>query len=155
MTEMWADIEYFSNYEVSNIGNVRNKKTGKLLHQHDRKGYLSVMLFDTGLPKRHYVHRLVAKSFMENPNTLPQVNHKNGVKRDNRIENLEWCDGFYNQQHSRNVLKNGNRRVRCVETGVEYESVKHAAECSGSYIPNIVRACRNASTAAGLHWEYV
>lgn len=158
MTNMpvtWNDINDFPNYEVSNIGDIRNKKTKLVLnHNINDHGYHRVMLYKDG-PKRVSVHRIVAKTFIDNPKSLPQINHINGNKSDNRVENLEWCDAFYNQQHRRNILKLGNRSVRCIETGKEFGSIKEAADALNSHVPDIVRACKNGSTAKGYHWEYI
>jgi len=156
MTERWERIADFPAYEVSNIGNVRNRKTGKVLHQCKQPGaYNSVMLYSNSKkPKRCRVHRLVADAFLLNLDDLPQVNHKDGNKTNNCVENLEWCTRSENQQHRRNVLKKGLRPVVCVETQRFYESVKSAAEQNKSHIPNIVRACQKGSTASGLHWKY-
>ena len=143
-------------YDVDKSGTVVNVKTGKILHQHkDKNGYLFVTLCNNGKQKRIAVHRLVALKFIPNTMNLPQVNHKNGIKTDNRVENLEWCTASENQQHRRYTLKSGNRRVKRIETDTIYDSIKQAAEDNSSHIPNIVRACANNSTAAGFHWSYV
>ena len=143
-------------YDVTESGIVVNTKTGKVLHQYKIEyGYLRVALCENGKQKRVFVHRLVAMKYIPNPHNLPQVNHKNGIKTDNRVENLEWCTASENQQHRRYVLKSGNRRVKRIETDTIYDSIKQAAEDNSSHIPNIVRACANNSTAAGFHWSYV
>ena len=143
-------------YDVTESGIVVNAKTGKVLHQYkSTHGYLRVALCENGKQKRVFVHRLVAMKYIPNPHNLPQVNHKNGVKTDNRVENLEWCTASENQQHRRYVLKSGNRRVKRIETDTIYDSIKQAAEDNSSHIPNIVRACANNSTAGGFHWSYV
>ena len=143
-------------YDVTESGIVVNTKTGKALHQYKSEyGYLRVALCENGKQKRVFVHRLVAMKYIPNPHNLPQVNHKNGIKTDNRVENLEWCTASENQQHRRYVLKSGNRRVKRIETDTIYDSIKQAAEDNSSHIPNIVRACANNSTAAGFHWSYV
>ena len=99
--EKWKDIEgYDGMYQVSSLGRVRSKKYGRwkvLRPQKNRDGYLSVNLSKNSNQKRHSVHRLVAKAFIDNDNTLnDQVNHRNEDKTDNRVTNLEWCDRSYN-----------------------------------------------------------
>lgn len=96
--EIWCDVVgYEGRYKVSNYGNVRSenwKNTGVaknlFLKKHNR-GYLQVELMDKGKAKTYLVHRIVAQAFIPNPNNLPQVNHINEDKTDNRVENLEWC----------------------------------------------------------------
>lgn len=91
MNEVWKSFEgYGKGYEVSNLGRVR--RGNKVLTNHiDRYGYVYVSLSYKGSIKKFKVHRLVAESFIENPNKLPCVNHINQIKSDNSINNLEWC----------------------------------------------------------------
>lgn len=155
-TETWKRIDGFERYAVSSLGRVKRCATGRILHQCNSAGYKTVMLFFDGkTKKRRSVHRLVAEAFLDNPDCLPEVNHKDGNKSNNCADNLEWCTRSENQQHRRSVLKKGLRPVKCVETGTVYESVKLAATINNSFIPNIVRACQKGSTAVGLHWQYV
>ena len=85
----WKNIEERSNYSISTNGSVRNDKTGRILKLHlGTSGYLQVMLGRKTTPL--YVHRLVAKAFIKNPNNYPQVDHINGNKLDNSVENLRW-----------------------------------------------------------------
>lgn len=96
MIEIWKDIpNYEGLYTISNLGNIKNKK--HLLKAHNNgRGYLNVHLYKKGISKIYYVHRLVGYAFLENPLNLPEINHKNGIRNDNRLENLEWCDKSYN-----------------------------------------------------------
>lgn len=85
----WKIISDKPNYSVSTNGDIKNNKTGRILKLHlGTSGYLQVMLGRKTTPL--YVHRLVAKAFIDNPAKLPQVDHKNGNKTDNRVENLRW-----------------------------------------------------------------
>ena len=84
------------------------KKETKTFGYKDKKGYLNYDFRRRG-GKVVKVHRLVAEAFIPNPNNLPQINHKNGIKTDNRVENLEWCDNSYNQLHAfKNGLQKGD-----------------------------------------------
>lgn len=104
----WKTIEGYPDYEVSNTGQVRNKKSGKTLKPpKNTSGYLQVFLYNNGRRKKKCVHRLVAEAFIDNPNPeeFDQVNHKNSCRTDNRVENLEWCSNAYNQRH---MVANGH-----------------------------------------------
>lgn len=92
---MWRQIEDKPNYAVNSDGRIKNIKTGRILKVSTRKdGYCQVMLGRKTTPL--YVHRLVATAFIPNPNALPQVDHINGVKDDNRKENLRWVNASQN-----------------------------------------------------------
>lgn len=96
--EIWKIIKGYENlYEVSNKGNVRSIKRKMLLKPFDNGlGYLRVWLYKKNKRELFYIHRLVAETFIPNPNNLPEVNHINEDKTDNRVENLEYCDRMYN-----------------------------------------------------------
>jgi hypothetical protein len=105
--EIWKDIkDYEGIYQASNFGNLRSlnyKRSGKiqvLKPALDNKGYLRTALMKSGVLKTVKVHRVIAQTFIENLNNKPQVNHINGVKNDNTIVNLEWCDNTENQNHA-------------------------------------------------------
>lgn len=110
--EIWKTIDGYENYQVSNFGNVkslnyRNTKTQKILKNIKMKiGYNSVTINK----KIFYVHRLVAIHFIENPFKKREVNHINGIKDDNRIENLEWTTHSENMKHAFNTKLNIPKR---------------------------------------------
>jgi hypothetical protein len=113
MSEVWKRVVCNDNYEVSSLGNVRRcnggkgARIGKQLKCSTKKiGYPATVLTKNGKQTLHYVHRLVAEAFF-GPTVGMDVNHKNGVKDDNRVENLEWCTRQQNLQHSMRVLGNG------------------------------------------------
>ena len=107
MNEIWRSVkDYEGLYEVSNWGRVRNCRTGCVLRPgKHRDGYLQVNLYKDGVMKRCYVHRLVATAFIPNPDNLPQINHKDENKENNRIENLEWCNCKYNNNYGTHIEK--------------------------------------------------
>ena len=95
--EISTDGEVFT---LGNFPNLRNKVIGRLKEGSSR-GYSQVVLTDReGKRKTCLVHRLVANTYLPNPNNLRCVNHKNEVKTDNRVENLEWCTDQYNKEFS-------------------------------------------------------
>lgn len=105
VTEIWRDIDVCQwKYEVSSFGNIRHKKNKKNLTQNLAFWYVHQTLSDNGYPKRFRLHRIIAQVFIPNANNKPYVNHKNWIKHDNRIENLEWVTASENNQHSHKEL---------------------------------------------------
>ena len=163
MEEIWEAISDFPNYEVSNFGRVRNKKTGNYLTQKiGRDGhYLSVYLCSNGKENTQTVHRLVAKAFIPNPEKKQQVNHIDGNKLNNKVNNLEWCTPKENNIHA---IKTGlnhpgayqKKSVKIVETGEIFDGVVECAKAIDADFRNVYRSLStNGRTAVnGLHCEY-
>lgn len=108
-TEIWKDIEGYDNYEVSTLGQVRNKKTGHATFGSlNDQGYLRVSLEK----KTHNVHRLVALAFLENPNNYPTVDHKDRIKTNNNLTNLQWASREMQNQNRDCVLNANNICLR-------------------------------------------
>ncbi len=117
-SELWKDVvNYEDIYQISNLGNIKSIeriikppfkssyiKPGKSINKQKGYHYLQVTLCKNGTQKTYLIHRLVAISFLSNSHNYPCVNHLNGNKQDNRIENLAWCSYSQNEQHSYSVL---------------------------------------------------
>ena len=105
MIEIWKDIEGFEGlYQVSSLGNIKSfkqNKNGKILKkQITYDGYAFVGLVKNKISKNYKIHRLVAQSFIDNPDNLLEINHKDKNKLNNCIDNLEWCTRRYNCLYS-------------------------------------------------------
>lgn len=94
-------------YLVSPGGDIRTRAGLLLAQRLDREGYCLVSIQVDGKKKSERVHRMVAQTFLDNPENKPWVNHKDGVKHNNRLTNLEWCTAKENHEHAKNVLKVG------------------------------------------------
>lgn len=165
--EVWKPvIGYEGRYEVSNFGNVRSLNfdhTGKVKNLSpcmDRYGYLHVMLF-AGKKNFATIHSLVAKAFLGVPSSPMTVNHKNEVKTDNRVDNLEWLTAVENAKYGTAQIRSAiNRRKKVVAThkdGTEqhFNSVKEAAANFGvpsSAISNVLIG--NHKTSGGVKWRF-
>ena len=118
INEVWKPVKYYEGlYEISNYGRVKSierviqDKNGKnkVVHekyitQHDNgRGYLFVSLWKDNKTKKEYVHRLVAITFIPNPEKLPQVNHIDEDKQNNYVDNLEWCICQYNNNYGTHI----------------------------------------------------
>ena len=99
--EIWKPIKgYESLYKVSNLGNILSLKTNKLLKANMiTNGYFAVQLCKNHKRKSFLVHRIVAEHFIDNPNNLPEINHKDENKGNNTVNNLEWCTRKYNMNY--------------------------------------------------------
>lgn len=187
--EIWKDIKgYEGLYQASNMGNIRSLnygRTGKikaLRPRPDKDGYSTVSLCKNKSVKNCKVHRLIAQTFIDNPDNKPEVNHIDCNKANNCISNLEWTTRKENQRHAWNnglcetareaVKQNvslateaartvNEKPVKCITTGKIYNSIAEAQRQTGVLQSNISRCCKGKSKSAGksqtgekLIWQY-
>lgn len=183
--EIWKDIKgYEGLYQVSSFGRVKSLERfidfknkyggGHMVHKPERllkpkinkDGYLVVGLSKNGNIKYMLVSRLVAKTFLPNPRKLPEVNHKDEDKQNNRINNLEWCTRAYNNTYG--ILSKEGRRqstkyrmkkiFQCTLDGKLlkiYNGIRIAEEETGIKNQSICRCCKGKqNTAGGFIWRY-
>lgn len=176
MQEEWKDIPGFEGrYQVSNFGRVKSlsyNKTGKtrmLSIRPDKAGYCSTAIQENKKSRRVLVHRLVAQTFIPNPDNKPQVNHIDGNKSNNKVSNLEWATERENVRHYHHILMNRpiklpsgrgqgwqKKPVVCVETGERYDSIASAARAMGvcdKAISQLLDNPKNRHTVNGFHWR--
>jgi len=181
MQEIWKDIEgYKGLYIISSLGRVKSSSNNPthskeilLTPTINSSGYMKVELYKNKISKIYYVHRLVALTFIPNPTNKPQVNHKDGNKLNNSLNNLEWVTRSENQKHA---IKLGLRtpspmigkkgKFNCnskpinqcdIEGNIirKWDSIADAARfycCSQSSISNVLRGYRK--TCKGYVWKY-
>lgn len=192
-SEIWkpVNISGFEDcYEASSLGRVRSLdridsfrsgrfKFGRILKETLQVGYPHIYLSKNGSKKNFSVHRLVAISFIKNPTNKQFVNHKNGIRNDNRVENLEWCTASENMVHSRNVLgniKNGMegkygvshpafgkgklihkaKKVSCDTLDITFNSANEAARLLGVMQQHLSAVCRGERRHTnGLTFRYI
>ena len=175
-SEVWKDIvDYDGLYKVSNKGNVfsvgrrdsrGNKIGGRMLKPtHTRNGYLKVNLYNNGKRKTKYIHRLVTEAFIPNPEKLPEVNHKDEIKTNNHVGNLEWCTRGHNINHgTRNerIAHALSKKVRAVnvENGeVLIFNSTHEAGRKGYDQGNVAKTCKGIYYGGNLYkghrWSYI
>ena len=164
--EIWKDIVGYEGwYKVSNKGNVYSverkdslgRKTGGFMISSRRhtQGYLQADLRKDGIRKSKLIHRLVAQAFIPNPNGLPQINHKDEVKDNNNVENLEWCTSEYHLNFGtlkKRIGRKLSKRVKAVnvKTGkvITFNSTREA-ERKGYDSGAVSLACRGVYNTGG------
>ncbi len=161
--EIWKSVKgYEGIYQVSNFGRVRNCNNGCILKSHkERKGYLRVGLSKGAKQTAHYVHQLVAKAFIPNPDALPQVNHKDEIPSNNNADNLEWCDNKYNCNYglrSKRISDAMSKRVYQYDKKLHFIRSWASArepEQYGFNHAHIASCCRNErKTHKSYIWSY-
>lgn len=167
--EIWKDIEgYEGLYQVSNEGMVKSLRNNKILKPSNLEKYPIVIFSVDGKRFGKHVHRLVAEAFIPNPQNLPCVNHKDENKTNNKVENLEWCDHYYNNhfgtKYERQAATQTNR-VDCSKTLYQYDlnvvliniypSVHEAVRHLGIKKQGILSVCSGkGKTYKGYRWSY-
>lgn len=169
--EIWKDIESYEGlYQISNYGRVKSLISGKILRNHNGKNteYYKVSLSKFGKAKKYNIHRLVAQSFVDNPEQKPQVNHINGDKYDNKAENLEWVTASENEFHAyatglKNPTRhpfNGAKSIPVVQMDKNRNVIKiypslNEAGRNGFRSEDICKCCKGKlKTVGGYVWMY-
>lgn len=182
--EYWVSIHgYEGLYEISNLGRVKSlsrlvkNKNGmrcvseRIIKQKlDKDGYLLINLCKNQKMGTYKMHRLVAYAFIQNADSKPQINHINGIRGDNRCENLEWCTNGENQRHAYKFLNKKtpmgmkgryghdprSKPVVCVNTGERFVSAKHAARLMNIHKKSILYNCHGKQkSASGYQFQFV
>lgn len=170
--EIWKDIPGYENlYQVSNNGRIKSighytrnninggtrLTKGIVLSPYIMpNGYYQVQLSKKGKKEKHYVHRLVALAFLNNEKNMSDVNHIDGNKSNNFVENLEWCSHRDNQIHMvKSRMTKKACPVLCLETREIYNSMSEAERETNIDRHSIKKSCESEKSYRGYHWRFV
>lgn len=165
--EIWKDIpNYEGLYQASTFGRIRNSRTYKVLRLGNYIGYYRVDLCKDGKRSTKKVHRLVAETFIPNPDNLPCVNHKDCNPSNNAVSNLEWCTYSYNTNYAdANEKRANNRKPNIIRPVYQYDlsgnlitkwdSTRTIETVMGFCHSSISKCCRGVTaTSYGYVWKY-
>lgn len=172
LNEIWMDIPHYDGlYQVSNLGRVKALPRERVNHVGGRwiqpehimatrlnnDGYECVSLtLPSGKRKTEKIHRLVAITFIPNPEGKEEVNHINCIRHDNRVENLEWMTRKENIDYTVKCGHKSNKLIRCIETGQIFNTSTEASKVNGGNAGNIRKAAKDRKTSVyGYHYEYI
>ena len=162
--ETFVEVEGFEKYEVSNLGKVRNIKSGRVLKPFlTKNGYLMHLLYENNKHKQKhlYLHRIIATAFIDNPGEKTQVNHIDENKTNNDLSNLEWCTVKENNIHgtrTKRVAEKLSQKVIQLDLNDnvlnEFESMVQAGQETGVSRSNISSCCNGKlKSAGGYKWR--
>lgn len=163
MTEVWKDILQFEGlYQISNLGNVKSlarmvdnryQIRERILKTYlNKQGYLFVVLCKDGKITNKRINRLVAEAFIPNPFNKAYVNHKNEIKTDNNVENLEWMTPKENSNYSAKKIKQYTKDNKYIKTWSNLKTIKEMLNIDTG---NIIKCCKKKrKTAGGFIWKY-
>lgn len=161
-TEDLKPIKDYPNYLIDKKGNVYTANTMELRKfAPSPNGYNRISLMKNSKQSNKYVHRIVAETFIENPDNLPFVNHKDANRKNNCVENLEWCTAQQNMSHDSKLRKTGKKIQSFTSDGKfvkEFESIKEAGrnlKIDSTSITKAVGGKNNRLTAGGFIWKYI
>lgn len=163
MKEIWKDVPgYEGVYKVSNKGRLYSLKRFKVLKPYTNKcGYKMIMLQRNKVSHYTSIHRLVASAFLPNPNSLPQVNHKDENPSNNNVENLEWCTAKYNINYGNRNRKVSDKALHISQYTkdnkfvAEYPSISYIVEAFGYNESPLYKCCQGTRKSAyGYIWKY-
>lgn len=164
--EIWKPVpEYEDNYNVSDMGQVMNAKTGRILRFQKRtNGYLQLNLYKNGNPSMKYVHRIVAESFISNPENKPCIDHIDGNPMNNCVWNLRWCTQKENCNNPISIKRHSeahNRPIKhivCLKDNqiIKIYKVMNNIKKDGFYTSNVIACCRGKRKShKGYNWMYL
>ena len=160
--ETFVKIDGFEKYEVSNLGKIRNVKSGRILKPRlTKNGYLEHLLYKNNKQKHLLLHRIIATTFIDNPEKKPQVNHIDENKLNNDLSNLEWCTIRENNIHGTRIKRIAEKRsIEVIQLDLNdnifnvFKSMVQAEQETGVFASSIGACCSGKrKSAGGFKWK--